>query len=87
MEIVINMQNAQEITKSSLLQIVVVVSMLSLVMLACQSVQIGNAQTTAIKSLNVKAELDEKVIKLGESQKIKFTVVDSTSKQPVSGVK
>jgi hypothetical protein len=79
------MQNAQEITKSSLLQIVVIFSMLSLVMLACQSLQIGNAQTTAIKSLNVKAELDEKVIKLGESQKIKFTVVDSTSKQPVSG--
>ncbi len=82
---VINMKNTQEIIKSPLLQIVIIFSMLSLVVLASQSVQIGNAQTASIKSLNVKAELDEKVIKLGESQKIKLTVVDSLSKQPVSG--
>jgi hypothetical protein len=68
----------------NLLKIVTILSLISLVFTANQSLQSIYGQT-ATKSFNIKAEIDKKVVKIGNSQKIKITIVDSSSKQPVSG--
>ncbi len=65
------------------LQIALIFGAISLSLLTLQIVQSSYAQS--IKSLNVQAKFDKKIIKLGDSQTIRLIVVDATSKQPVSG--
>lgn len=75
--------HSNNLKKTYTFQIVLLFGAISLSLLTFQMVQSSYAQS--IKNFNIKAQLEKKVIKLGDSQTIKITVLDSTSKQPVSG--
>ncbi len=75
--------HSHNLKKPNTFQIVLLFGAISLSLLTFQMVQSSYAQS--IKSFNIKSQLEKKIIKLGDSQKIKITVLDSTSKQPVSG--
>lgn len=77
------MSYLKHINKLHTLHIALLFGAISLSLLTFQFVQSSYAQS--IKSLNVIAKFDKKVIKLGDSQTISFTVVDADTKLPVSG--
>ncbi|MDQ6722896.1 MAG: hypothetical protein M3Z01_01340, partial [Thermoproteota archaeon] len=65
------------------MQIVLLVGTILLSLFTFQTMQNSYAQT--VKTFNIKAQIDKKVITLGDTQTVKVTVLDGISKQPVSG--
>ena len=75
--------NSKYSRHSKVLKILSLAFAFSLILFINQTSQLINAQAT--KALNVKAELDKRVIQIGKTQHIHIKVLDSESKQPVSG--
>ncbi len=66
--------------------ITILVASISLPLITILESQFSYAQTPlALKTLDVKAKFDKKVIKLGDSQKVHLSVEDKQTAHPISG--
>jgi len=65
------------------LQFVFILGIFSLLLFVNQISQYGHAQN--IRTFTIKSELDNKIVKLGESNKLHVKVFDRDSGQPLSG--
>ncbi len=79
-----SMSKIKTLKRTQTLQIALLVGAITLSLIAMQIVQSTFAQTT--KTFNIISQLDKKLIKKGDSETIRIKVLDSTSKQPISGV-